>query len=123
MNDSTAPERRWFVRGTMTDEFYLWRGSLAYVQGWQEITEWFRGRWNWQNFTLIHAAYEDEKHTGHREVTLGLLGLRLRILWSYDDQARGRKIVEERVAEIKAHPDAAVELDDILNGKFRDDRS
>jgi hypothetical protein len=104
----------WFVRGKLMNEFYIWMGKSGYVQGWQEWREWFSGDYNWQNFTLIEASFENGGHMGNRTIELGLLGLRMRILWTHDNDAEGRQIVEERMAELLVHPECAVELDEIL---------
>jgi hypothetical protein len=120
LDDDVDEPTGWFVRGKM-GEFYLWTGKSGYVQGWQEWREWFSGHYNWQNFTLIEIAYENGGHMGNREIMLGLLGFRMRILWTSDHEAEGRQLVLERMAEIKAHPECAVELDEILNGKHDND--
>ena len=111
----------WFVRGKPMGEFYIWMGKNGYVQGWQEWREWFTGDYNWQNFTFVEASFENGGHMGNREIMLSLLGFRMRILWTSDHDAEGRQIVEERMAEILAHPECAVELDEILNGKKNDE--
>lgn len=66
----------------------------------EEWSEWFSGEWNWRNFTLIQIYYEDECHLGNRELVLRLLGVGVRIVHVYDKDAEGRRIVEERFADL-----------------------
>lgn len=68
----------------------------------EEWSEWFRPGMNWRNFTLIQVYYEDECHLGNRELALRLFGIGVRIVHTYDKDAEGRVIIDERLAEIRA---------------------
>lgn len=66
----------------------------------EEWSEWFSGRWNWVNFTLIKIYYEDEICMGNRELELRLLGLGVRIVHLYNRAAPERQLVAERLKEL-----------------------
>lgn len=70
------------------------------IQFSEEWSEWFCGEYNWRNFTLIQIYYEDECHLGNRELVLRLLGVGVRIMYVYDQDAEGRRIVNERLNEL-----------------------
>lgn len=80
----------------------------------QEWTEWFRKGFNWRNFHLIEISYEDECHMGQREVRVFLLGFGCTIQWCYDEAAHGLALVQDRMAEIMTHPEAAIPLETAL---------
>ena len=81
----------------------------------EEWTEWLTiGGYNWRNFTFIEAAFEDENHLGSAEIRLALMGLTMRLSWVYNHEAPGRLILKERLADIKAHPEAMQELREII---------
>jgi hypothetical protein len=106
----------WFVRDEPPSAaFYLWRGDKGYVQIWQEFTEWF-GSCNWYNFTFILLAFEDDPYIAHREISIGLLGFRARIIWSTGVDTPVLESMRKAADEIMEHPERVKGLKDILGG-------
>lgn len=83
-------------------------------QSLQDWTEWFQSGMNWRNFHLIVLEYEDEICMGQREIVGYLLGLGFRLQWCYNEKAKHLELVQDRMAEIMAHPEAAIPLAEAL---------
>lgn len=69
----------------------------------EEWSEWFSGRWNWVNFTLIKIYYEDEICMGQRELELRLLGVGVRIVHLYNRETPMRSDVKKMMGELLAN--------------------
>ncbi len=80
----------------------------------EEWTEWFRKGFNWRNFHLIELSYEDACHMGQREIVVFVLGFGIHLQWCYREQAEGLAILQERMAEIEAHPETVIPLQTML---------
>lgn len=76
-------------------------GKFAITLG-EEWSEWFQKGWNWKNFTLIQAAYEDEICMGSREVVVSLFGFRMWVNWVYDANTPTRIEMYRRLDEWRA---------------------
>lgn len=64
--------------------------------------EWFVGKYNWKNFTLIEISWEHDIILGGAEVTLALLGLRLRVHCTYDKDTPVNVEMRESMNEMMA---------------------
>jgi hypothetical protein len=88
-----------------------------YIQFHQSWTEWIFGQYNWKTFTFIHIEYEDETCTANRSIVVYFLGIGFHIQWSTGKNAPALDMAQERMAQILAHPECAVEMEEFLNPK------
>lgn len=73
-------------------------GDKWYIQPWTEWKEWLNPRrYNWQNFTLVQAEFENDACMGQRSIELGLLGFRLRIQWATGVETENMREVRARL--------------------------
>jgi hypothetical protein len=78
------------------------------IEAWQQWAEWFPSSkmyWNWQNFTLIEIAYENDIACGNYELKLALLGFCRRLSWFKKDEGPALKRAKEIMAEFETARD------------------
>lgn len=72
----------------------------------EQWSQFFVGEYNWLNFDILRLAFEKENIHGMFEVELYILGLGIRLYWTYNEEMLEEKMKDYQT--ILSNPDGWV---------------